>query len=114
MKLRQSSYYVFIRRIGVFEHIKNPYQSDSDWAYMRLKEAKATYPWLIRDGPYAFTPLMIDPVRITNNPPSVSWRRTRHTEKIRLNRLTRRRNRQHITDEDYDFRRVRVNRRFFE
>ena len=31
-----------------------------------------------------------------------------------LCRLTRRRNRQHITDEDYDFRRVRVNRWYFE
>ena len=44
MKLRQGRDMVFVRRIGVFEHIKNPYQSDSDWAYMRLKEAKAIYP----------------------------------------------------------------------
>ena len=111
MKLRQGRYMVFVRRIGVFANFVNPYNyTDANWAYMRLKEAKAIYPWLVRKCRVSFEPLMIDPVRVVNDQPSVFWRQTRHSEKIRLNRLSRRRNRQHINDEDYDFRQVRINR----
>ena len=109
MKLRQGRFMVFVRRVGVFASCPHTmYQLG--YTCMRLKEARKRYPWLCRLTEDSFAPLMIDPVRAVDNPPPVSWRRTRHTEKIRLNRLTRRRNRQHINDEDYDFRRVRINR----
>ena len=109
MKLRQGRSYVFVQRVGVFASC-TPTMYNPNYTYIRLKEARARYPWLVRLGDHTFTPLMIDPIHVIDNPPSVFWRQTRHSEKIRLNRLSRRRNRQHINDEDYDFRRVRINR----
>ena len=113
MKLRQTRQLVHVRRIGVFAD-DPPNKWSPCYTIIRLKEARARYPWLVRLGDHTFTPLMIDPIHVIDNPPSVFWRQTRHSEKIRLNRLSRRRNRQHIAEEDFDFRRVRVNRRFFE
>ena len=113
MKLRQGRSMVFVRRVGVFASC-TPTMYHLGYTYMRLKEARKRYPWLCRLTDNSFAPLMIDPVRAVDNPPPVFWRRTRHTEKIRLNRLSRRRNRQHINDEDFDFRQVRINRWHFE
>ena len=63
MKLRQGRCSVFIRRVGVFADFVNPsVPDDPHWAVMRLKEAKAIYPWLRRLCPRSFEPVMFDPI----------------------------------------------------